>query len=202
MTRRDGLSRRRALASLAAGSVAALAGCTYERDVNYEDTPDPVEQEYPIEHLLPDLPVHEHVEDVEAGVEAGIEAGTEADATDEDGFAAALEELEVAVDSLEREGRFLYLEYTADSPETGLLYDVGLVAGAFVPYANEGDDPARLEATLLEFEGDPFGVFDVLVKWAQEYEADELPLASYAELVMGTLKTKREFEQQNEDEEP
>lgn len=194
MDRRPERSRRRVLASLAVGSLAPLAGCTYERDVNYEETPGPVEKEYPIGHLLPDLPVHQHAEEAEAGLDAGLAV----DVDDEDGFGTALEDGGIGVDSLERDGRFLYLEYVADAPETGLLEDVGYVAGAFVSYADRADDPARLETTLLQANGRPFGVFDVLVKWAREYRDDELPRSSYVELVLGTLKTKGEFEQEND----
>lgn len=196
MRRSERFSRRRVLASLATGSIAAVAGCTYERDVNYEDRPGPVEKEYPIGHLLPDLPVHEHVEDVETGIETGLET----EVSDRESFGTALEDEDIAVESVAREDRFLLLEFTADAPEVGILEDIGVVAGAFVQYVRSVDDPGRLEGTLLDSGGDPFGVFDVLIKWALEFDEGELPLEAYAELVMGTLETKREFEQENEAE--
>lgn len=186
--RRDSAAGRRAFLAAAAAAVAALAGCSEEEDVTHEEVPEPVEERRPLHHRLPDLPVHQHLETVEAGVEEGLAA----DVDDEESLREALEGRDVAVEALERDGRFLLLEYVADAPGAGVLEDVGLVAGAFVPYAVGSDDPGRLEATLLQADGSPFGSYDALVTWALSHEEGELPLGAYAELVVATLETERE----------
>lgn len=182
-------SRRTILASLATVS-AAIAGCATEEDVNHEEVPDPVEERQPIDHRLPSLPVHEH----KALVKRGIEAGERANVSDEDTLRDALESEGIAIGSLERDGRFLLLEYDAAGPEVGTLENVGLVAGAYVPFVVESDDPGRLEATLVEPDGTPFGSFDILIKWGRSYHEGELPIGAYAELVSATIETTRETE--------
>ncbi|WP_254767725.1 hypothetical protein [Salinilacihabitans rarus] len=186
--RRDPAAGRRAFLAAAAAATAALAGCSEEQDVTHEEVPEPVEERQPLHHRLPDLPVPQYLETVEAGVEEGIAA----DVDDEESLREALEERDVAVEVLERDGRFLLVEHVADAPEAGVLEDVGVVAGAFLPYAVGSEDPGRLEATLLQADGSPFGSYDALVTWALSHDGSELPLGAYAELVAATLETEQE----------
>ena len=187
MNRPSTLSRRTLLATVGSAGPLAFAGCTVEYDEGYEAEPDPVEDHTPIGHRLPNLPVREFADELDAGIEAGLEA----DVTDMESFGAALERGSVDVDALARERRYLYLEYVADAPETGVLREVGYVAGAYVPYVLASDDPATLNATILERDGVDFGRFTGYVNWVRSFDAGEEPLAAYGERVLETLKTKR-----------
>ena len=187
MTRPDAPSRRTLLAAIGSVGTLAFAGCTVEHDEGYETKPDPVEDRTPIRHRLPNLPIREFTDEYEAGVEAGLKV----DVVDRESFGAALERRGIDVDRLDRERDYIYLEYVADAPETGVLGEVGYVAGAYVPYVLASDDPATLDATILERDGVDFGRFTGYVNWVRSFDAGEEPLAAYGERVVETLKTKR-----------
>ena len=187
MSRPKTSSRRTLLATVGSVGTLAVAGCAVEYDEGYEAEPEPVEHHTPIGHRLPDLPVREFTDEYEAGVETGLEA----DVADRESFGAALERGGVAVDRLARERNYLYLEYVADAPETGVLREVGTVAGAYVPYVLATDDPATLDATILERDGVDFGRFTGYVNWVRAFDAGEEPIEAYGERVLETLKTKR-----------
>lgn len=181
------LSRRRLLATAGSLGSVALAGCTVEYDEGYEEEPEPVERHVPVSHRLPDLPVREFVDEYETGLESGLET----EGTGRESFGAALERGGVDVDGLVRERNYLYLAYVATTPETGVVREVGYVAGAYVPYVLASDDPATLDATVLERDGVDFGRFVGYVNWVRSFDAGEEPLAAYGERVLETLKTKR-----------
>ncbi|MDG5821079.1 hypothetical protein [Natronococcus sp. A-GB7] len=187
MDRPSTFSRRTLLATVGTVGPLTFAGCTVDHDEGYEPEPDPVEDHTPIGYRLPDLPVREFTDELDAGLEAGLEAT----ATDTESFGTALERDGIAVDRLVRERNYLYLEYVADAPETGVLREVGYVAGAYVPYVLASTDPATLDATILERDGIDFGRFTGYVNWVRAVDASEEPLAAYGERVLETLKTKR-----------
>jgi hypothetical protein len=180
-------SRRQFLAAVGSVGSLALAGCTVEYDEGYEEVPEPVEHHTPVQHRLPDLPVREFSDEYEAGIEAGLEA----DVADLETFRTALERDGIDVDGLGRERNYLSLEYVGDTPEIGVLREVGYVAGAYVPYVLASDDPATLDATILEAEGIDFGRFTAYINWVRAFDAGEEPLEAYGERVLETLKTKR-----------
>ncbi|MFC4438777.1 MULTISPECIES: hypothetical protein [Natrialbaceae] len=184
MTAPPATTRRALLAAV--GSVV-LAGCTVEHDEGYEEEPEPVEHHTPVQHRLPDLPVREFSDEYEAGIEAGLEG----DVVDLETLRTALEDGGLDVDGLVRERNYLYLEYLGETPETGVLWEVGYVAGAYVPYVLATDDPATLDATILERDGIDFGRFTGYVTWVRSFDAGEEPLETYGERVLETLKTKR-----------
>ncbi|WP_394739577.1 hypothetical protein [Natronococcus roseus] len=187
MIRPSTLSRRTLLATVGTAGPLALAGCTVEHDEGYEAEPDPVTDHTPIGHRLPDLPLREFTDEYEAGIETGLEAAV----TSQESFETALERDGIAVDGLARERNYLYLEYVADAPETGVLREVGYIAGAYVPYVLASTDPATLDAAILERDGIDFGRFTGYVNWVRAFDAGEEPLEAYGERVLETLKTKR-----------
>ncbi|MFU8868082.1 hypothetical protein [Natronococcus sp.] len=187
MNRPSTFSRRTLLATVGSAGTLALAGCTVEHDEGYEAEPDPVEDHTPIGHRLPDLPVREFSDEYEAGIETGLETTVD----DPETLRTALEDGGIDVDGLSRERNYLYLEYVGDTPETGVLREVGYVAGAYAPYVLASDDPATLDATILERDGTDFGRFTGYVNWVRAFDAGEEPLAAYGERVLETLKTKR-----------
>jgi hypothetical protein len=180
-------SRRALLAAVGSVGSLALAGCTVEYDEGYEPAPEPVEDHTPIGYRLPDLPVSEFADELDAGIEAGLDA----DVTDQESLETALEDDGIEVERLVRERRHLFLEYVAGTPETGTLRDVGYVAGAYVPYVLAGDEPATLDATVFETDGVDFGRFTAYVSWVRAFDAGDEPLEAYGERVSETLKTKR-----------
>ncbi|WP_207588452.1 hypothetical protein [Halomontanus rarus] len=183
------MKRRRYLESVLAVSSAALAGCAEEQDVGYEETPTPVEEQTPVEGPAPDLPVAEYSDEYEASLEDGLALAGEV--TDEETFGEALENHGIEIDRLEREGRFLFLEYFAGDPARGVVPDMGYVAGAYAVLVGAVDDPARLQVAVLDGGGEPFGTYTVYVDWAQQFDEEELSLESYGELVFETFKTER-----------
>lgn len=191
MRRRHPHSRRRYLATAGTVCAFALAGCLVERDEGYEPEPEPVEEHTPIGHRLPSLPVPEFADEYEAGLDAGIDAGIDAEVTDRETFGTALEERGLDVERLERGRRHLLLAYVEETPETGVLREMGYVAGAYVPYVLASDEPATLDATVLEDGGTDFGRFTAYVNWVRSLEAGDEPLAAYGERVFETLKTSR-----------
>lgn len=181
------LSRRSILAGVGIAAALPLAGCTEEEDVGYEETPTPVEEQTPSEDVSPDLPVREHSEEYEATLEEGLAA----DVTDLDSFRAALEDHGLAIEKLEPKDRFLFLEYFGDDPARGVLRDMGFVAGAYATLVSAIGDPGRLEVSVLEDDGTPFGSYTAYVAWARDLDEGELTPPDYGEKVFETFKTKR-----------
>ncbi|WP_148857310.1 hypothetical protein [Natronococcus pandeyae] len=187
MNRPQAVSRRTLLATVGSLGSLAFAGCTTEHDEGYEEEPEPVEDHTPVQHRLPELPVREFSDEYEAGIDAGLEANV----TGQDSLETALERGGIDVDRLARERRYLYLEYVADTPEIGVLWEVGYVAGAYVPYVLASDDPATLEVTVLERSRIDFGRFVAYINWVRSFDSGDDSLEAYGERVFETLKTKR-----------
>ncbi|MCU4740148.1 hypothetical protein OB955_03085 [Halobacteria archaeon AArc-m2/3/4] len=185
------MNRRRYLECVLVTTSAALAGCAEEEDVGYEETPTPVEEQTPIEGPMPDLPVAEYSDEYEASLEDGLALAGENVVTDEETFGEALEAHGIEIDRLERVDRFLFLEYYSGDPVRGVLLDMGYVVGAYAVLVDAVDDPARLQVSVLDDAGEPFGTYTVYVAWAQQFGEEELSLENYGELVFETFKTER-----------
>lgn len=166
-----------------AGAVA-LAGCT--RDVGEELLPN---EHWPVADLLPDLPVHQR-KDV---LEAGIEELSATDVEDVDGFEATLEEHGLEFESVEETTEMLRLEYVETDPERrGVLEVVARVAGAYAALVDAGFEARALELTFLESDGSAIGVAEIATEWAVEFNEGEISAGEYGELVAGTIESRRE----------
>ena len=184
---------------------AALGGCTGEESGDGTTVEDgetsPIEEHPSIEESLPNLPVHEHTDEYEASLEGGLRA----DVTDQTSLRAALEEAGIDVRHLERgrerehesddedvyERPALFLEYLDGDPSRGVLREMGFVTGVFTAFVSGTDDPARLQADVLDEDGAAFGTYTIPVRWARAFHGGELSLESYGALVFESLKTKR-----------
>ncbi|WP_247000081.1 hypothetical protein [Halosolutus gelatinilyticus] len=181
-----GTSRRSALrrgAAAIAGTIA-LAGCT--EDVGEELPPN---EHWPIVEAVPDLPVRQRSDVLEARIEelSGLEIA------DVDGFTAALEERGVAFETVEEETEQLHLEYVETAPERhGTLEIVGSIAGAYAALVDAGFRALALELVFLEPDGETIGVAEIATEWAVRYVQDRLSAGEYGELVAGTIETRRE----------
>lgn len=173
---------RRGGAALA-GSLA-LAGCT--EDVGEEL---PANEHWPVADRLPDLPVQER-SDV---LEAGIEAFADADVDDVDGFVAVLEERGHEFESVEAVVELLHLEYAAASlARRGTFEVTGAVAGAYAALVDGGFEARGLELVFAEPDGSTVGVVEIATEWALEYNEGALSAAAYGELVAGSIESRRE----------
>lgn len=178
-------------------TLVALSGCTEETLSEAETKPPFID----IDDEELDLPVDQRADVVEAGV---LEA-EETDIENTDDFEAFLEDRGVSVEELaetekiieeklevEREdvdvveeaphGEGLVLELEFVRPErieTGILSDIGIVAGGYAALVGGGYDAEMLEATVIDTEHASFGSFHVLTAWAEEYNEGIITARSY-----------------------
>lgn len=180
---RDGTTRRRALQIGATTALVGLAGCIEEMGTEF-----PPNEKWPVSERVPDLPVTEGTEIIEARIE---ETAT-ADIADEESFASTLDEYDLTVESIERERDVLSIEYVnTDRADEGNLHDVGLIAGGYAALIDAGYDAAALGATILDDAPASYGSAEIETKWAQAYNEDDLTAAEYGELVAETIKSQR-----------
>lgn len=181
-----GTSRRTVLrrSGIALAGALALAGCT--EDVGEELPPN---EHWPVSELVPELPVNRR-KDV---LVAGIEELSTADIEDVDGFVAALEEHDIALESVEEMVEKLSVEYVETDPERrGVLEVAGRVAGAYTALVDAGYEAKALELVFFEPDESAIGVVEIATDWAIEFNEGVLSAGEYAELVAGTIESKRE----------
>lgn len=176
-------SRRRVLSGLAGACAALLAGCT--EDVGEELPPNIA---YPVSRYRPELPVEERL----AVMAERVEAAADADVEDLETFAAALEGYALELHSVEQRRDVLVVEYeNLDPYGEGNVHDVGLIAGAYAAFVEGGFDGAAAEVTILDAAPATYGVAEVETRWATGYNDGQLTAEEYAELVAGTVESKR-----------
>lgn len=182
---RDRLTtRRRLLRWGSVGVAASLAGCT--ADVGDELPPN---EKWPVAELTPELPVRERT----GVLEDRIRELAGADLADPDAFAAAVEEYDLEVESVETERDVLTLEYHHPGRQAaGVLRDVGLLAGGYAALVEGGFDGVALDVTILETAPDSFGVAEIETRYAERFNAGKLSAAEYGELVASTVETDRD----------
>jgi len=137
----------------------------------------------PLSDVIPDLPVEQRSDLLEAGVVAGLE--TEASAPES--FERALVEAGVPVESVDPADGTVDIEFPADWAD-GLLYGVGLVGGAYASLVRGGYPATELSATVLDADGRPFGEFTAKIDWTRRL-GGELTESGYGTLVADTLET-------------
>lgn len=181
-----GTNRRTVLrrGGVALAGALALAGCT--EDVGEELPPN---EHWPVSDLVPELPVDRR-KDV---LVAGIEELSTADIEDVDGFVAALEEHDIALESVEEMVEKLSVEYVeTDSERRGVLEVAGRVAGTYAALVDAGYEAKALEFVFFEPDESAIGVVEIATDWAIEFNEGVLSAGEYAELVAGTIESKRE----------
>lgn len=160
----------------AAVSIAlSLAGCGSRRG----DAEEPV----PLSDVIPELPVEERSDVLEAGVVAGLET----ESSDLESFERALDEAGVPVESVDNVEGAVEVTYPADWMD-GLLYGVGLVGGAYAVLARSDYETEELVATVLDADGRAFGEFTAEIDWARRLD-EGLTESEYGTLVADTLET-------------
>lgn len=180
-TSRRSLLRRGAAAL--AGSVA-LAGCT--EDVGEEL---PANEHRPVADLVPDLPVRERSDVLEAGIEAFADAAF----ADVEGFVAALEERGHEFESVEAVVELLHLEYgDPELARRGTFEVTGAVAGAYAALVDGGFEARGLELVLAGADGSTVGVVEIATEWALAYNEGALSTAAYADHVAGSIESRRD----------
>ncbi|WP_435552578.1 hypothetical protein [Natrinema sp. CGMCC1.2065] len=176
-------TRRRFLRAGTVAATAALAGCIEEMGTEF-----PTNEKWPISEYVPSLPVAER----SAILEERIPELAGADITDPEGLGSALEEYDVAVESIERERDVLTLEYVnTDRHDEGNVHDVALLAGGYAALIETGYDAVALGATILDDAPASYGSATVETPHAEAYVADELTAAEYGELVVSTIESQR-----------
>ncbi|MFA9501265.1 hypothetical protein ACERIM_00620 [Natrinema sp. H-ect1] len=176
-------TRRRFLRAGTVAATAALAGCIEEMGTEF-----PTNEKWPISEYVPSLPVAER----SAILEERIPELAGADITDPEGLGSALEEYDVAVESIERERDVLTLEYVnTDRHDEGNVHDVALLAGGYAALIETGYDAVALGATILDDAPASYGSATVETTYAEEYNAGELTAAEYGELVVSTIESQR-----------
>lgn len=180
MKRRDAIRAGAAVAGL-----AALAGCTEYRLQEAGREPPPFE---PISEEEFDLPVTQRL----AIAEEGIERTAAAEIHDSDEFAAHLEEREIHVEKLEetvaKGTKLLELEYVVEETvEEGLMHHLGVVAGGYAALIEAGHESTKLEAHLLDPDGEEYGEYEIRLRWAEKYNEGEYTARKYADEIAVTV---------------
>ncbi|AGB32346.1 hypothetical protein C488_11779 [Natrinema pellirubrum DSM 15624] len=176
-------TRRRFLQAGAVATTAALAGCIEEMGAEF-----PENEKWPTASYLPSLPVTER----SAILEERIPELASADIADPEGLGSALEEYDMAVESIERERDVVTLEYVnTDRHDEGNIHDVALLAGGYAALIETGYDAVALGATILDDAPASYGSATVETPHAEEYNAGELTAAEYGELVVSTIESQR-----------
>ncbi|QCC57595.1 hypothetical protein NP511_03330 [Natrinema thermotolerans] len=176
-------TRRRFLRAGTVAATAALAGCIEEMGTEF-----PTNEKWPISEYVPSLPVAER----SAILEERIPELAGADITDPEGLGSALEEYDMAVESIERERDVVTLEYVnTDRHDEGNIHDVALLAGGYAALIETGYDAVALGATILDDAPASYGSATVETTYAEEYNAGELTAAEYGELVVSTIESQR-----------
>ena len=205
MNRRTLLKR----GGIGVAALGTLSGCTEETLEEAETNPTFMEN---VSEEEVDLPVDQRIEVVEDGILRAEDAEIE----DTDGLEAYLEEQGLPVEDLSEEETvveelpeietedvdvitndehgelpILSLEYRRpDAIETGALDDMGVVAGGYAALVEAGIDAELLEATVVDADGAPFGSFDVLTPWAEEYVDDVITAREYGHKVWMTAMSE------------
>ena len=203
---------RRTLLKRGGIGVAALgtfSGCTEETLEEAETNPTFMDN---VSEEEIDLPVDQRIEVVEDGILRAEDAEIE----DTDGLEAYLEEEGLSVEDLSEEEKVveelpeieiedvdvitndehgelpvLSLEYVRpDAIETGALDDMGVVAGGYAALVDAGPDAELLEATVVDSNREPFGSFDVLTPWAEEYVEGTITAREYGHKVWMTAMSE------------
>ncbi len=178
------LSQRVMLRWGAVLGLSALAGCTKEIGQEF-----PPNEKIPLSGQLPDLPVEERT----AVLEAGITALADADIATEEEFVTALEAEGIAVESLETIHDVLTLEYsTRQSPNEGVLHELGLIAGAYAALVETRYHTTVLEVTIANERSSTYGVAEIAAEDAERYNASEYSAMEYGELVASSIMSKRD----------
>lgn len=168
-------TRRTILRGAAVPLALSLAGCGSRRG----DATEPV----PLSDVIPDLPVEQRGDVLEAGIAAGLSTAS----SDLDSFESALTEAGASVETVDGSDGTLDVEYMADWSD-GLLYGVGLVGGAYASLVRGGYPATELRATILDADGRPFGEFTANIDWVRRLNGD-LTKSEYGTLVADTLET-------------
>lgn len=205
MNRRTLLKR----GGVAVTAIVAMSGCT-EETLEEAETRPPFLDNVDVEELQ--LPVNQQLDVIEESVLLAENAEVE----DIDGFEAYLEEQEISVEHLsetekiiekkleiEREDvevienephgeeTVLELEFVqSDRAETGSLYAIGVIAGGYASLIDAGYDAELLEATVLDESKQLFATFDVLTKWAEEYNEGIVTTRVYGNKPWMSVKSK------------
>lgn len=190
-------------------AAVAMSGCT-EETLEEAETRPPFLDHVDVEELQ--LPVNQQLDVVEESVLLAENAEIE----DIDGFEAYLEEQEISVEHLSEtekiieekleieredigvienephgEGTVLELEFVqSDRAETGSLYAIGVIAGGYASLIDAGYDAELLEATVLDESKQLFATFDVLTKWAEEYNEGIVTTRVYGNKPWMTVKSE------------
>ncbi|WP_049923710.1 hypothetical protein [Halopiger djelfimassiliensis] len=168
----------------AIGTALALAGCT--EDVGEELPPN---EHWPIAELVPDLPVRQR-SDV---IEARIDDLSSAEIRNVDEFVVALEARDLEFESVSEVADQLHLEYVdPDLQDRGTLAVAGTVAGAYAALINAGFEARALELVFFEADGSTIGLVEVATEWATEFLEGRLSTGEYGELVAGSIESRRE----------
>lgn len=205
MNRRTLLKR----GGIGVAALGALSGCTEETLEEAETNPTFMEN---VSEEEVDLPVDQRI----GVVEDGILRAEDAEIEDTDGLEAYLEEEGLSVEDLSEEETVveelpeieiedvdvitndehgelpvLSLEYVRpDAIETGALHDMGVVAGGYAALVDAGHDAALLEATVVDSNREPFGSFDVLTPWTEEYVEGTITAREYGHKVWMTAMSE------------
>ena len=104
---------------------------------------------------------------------------------------AGLQQEDVSVDSIERDGQNATLSYTTiQTSESGLAQEIGKVAGAYAFAVGDGWDTERLNVKVLGADGTQIGTYRVESEWAQMYMNDEISAENFSLRVLSTLRSE------------
>lgn len=180
---RSTFSRRRMLGVGGVVGLTFLSGCTREVVEEF-----PKNTKWPISELSPDLPVHERSDVYEERIHAMSDANIES----VEGFASALEAVELEVKSVEEDRDVLSIELqTTVRAEAGVLNDLAMIAGAYAVLVESGYDAYALAASFIPPGASSYGSASIESKLAKRFNTDELTASEYGELVSKTLESHR-----------
>lgn len=178
-------TRRRILVrgGLSLAGVASLSGCIEEIGEEF-----PPNTKTPASELTPELPVTEKTDVMEDGITALD--GEEID--DPEAFRSVIEEYGIEVEHVEEEVGALTIEFISSRRvEEGKLHGIGPIAGAYAALIDSGYEAEFLEITILDPESSSFGAAEIDTELTRRYNAGELTVKEYGELVAGTIESKR-----------
>lgn len=104
---------------------------------------------------------------------------------------AGLQQQDVSVSSIERNGPNATLSYTTiQTTESGIAQEMGTVAGAYAFAVGDGWDTERLNVRILGADGTQIGTYRVESEWARMYNSGEISSENLSLRILSTLRSE------------
>lgn len=115
-------------------------------------------------------------------------------------FESLVESEGMSVETAEMQGDTFVVEYRSFAQtEQEIAGEMGYVAGAYAGMVNEGHTSDRMEAAILNTNGERAGTFYVEYDWAEAYANDEISDEEFGQRVLSTLEAEEQARIEGDD---